>query len=148
MPAEITILDASGVNILTPNASFFNSLDKRLLEFLRLVEQDFPTPLSLKVNLDEYVKKIMHNACIGIILDASSEIIGYIIFYCNDMMTLKSYCSVFAVHPMSRGNKLGNALLNFWIDTVKKFQFSTALIHSENPIAFQYLKKTWFSNNK
>lgn len=56
MPAEITILDASGVNILTSNASFFNILDKRLLEFLRLVEQDFPTPMSLKVNLDEYVK--------------------------------------------------------------------------------------------
>lgn len=110
-----------------------------LLSFLKEIDNDFPTPLSQKVNLDEYVDKVLENAEI-ITKRINSEIAGITIFYCNDFVTLEAHAVVTGVKQKYRRMGIGKYLKEKQIETVKEKGFKKLIFYTENPIAERLYK--------
>ena len=59
-----------------------------LLQYLQEIDNDFEISLSQKVNLEEYVSKLLQNGYVYTVIDENKRnILACVGFYCNDMNT-------------------------------------------------------------
>jgi ribosomal protein S18 acetylase RimI-like enzyme len=112
-----------------PKASkLIGSMDKsynkeKLLIFLLQVDHYFSPPLSSKVNLEEYVEKIAHQAKLVIRYSKDREIIGLTVLYCNDTKDLKAYVSLVAVAKDHRSRGYARDMMQEVLGYVRSTDF-------------------------
>lgn len=109
-------------------------IDKLLFEFLERIEQDFITPLSHKVNLSEYSRKLI-NLAINHCCIENGELVGLVSIYCNDHISKTAYIPFVGIDRRYRGHGISKALMLSAIETARKRRFKTIGIHTENEIA-------------
>jgi len=119
-------------------------LRKQLLTFLNNIDNDFNPPLSRKVNLRDYVEKIITNA--ELILDFDGdEIIGLVVVYCNDELNERAYIPLVGVDSLHRKKGIAKKLMVQAIQLARQKGFKVLGIHSNNQIAIDFYKVLGFS---
>lgn len=78
--------------------------------YLSSVNNDFPIPLTQKVDLAEYAAKVLSRG-IALAMFDGCEIVGLAAGYVNDVTGLSAYLSVLSVSKEYRGRGLGSALV-------------------------------------
>lgn len=66
--------------------------------------------LEINQSLESYTSKVLNNACF-ISISENEEIVGLVIFYCNDFTLGFSYITYIAVRSEYRNKGIGNELL-------------------------------------
>lgn len=87
-----------------------------LLDFLNSIDKLLPVPLSLRVNLSDYVEKIINCGKVLSIKD-ENEIKAVALFYCNDFKTGCAYITLLATKKSAQKKGLAKKLL----DIVEKY---------------------------
>lgn len=64
----------------------------KLVKYMQKTDTDYDIPLSKRVNIEEYVKKIVSHA-VTIAVIENDEIIAMANFYCNDSITKTCYAT-------------------------------------------------------
>lgn len=118
-------------------------LKVQLLDFLNSVNEDFNPPLTEKVCLEEYVKKITEKAEL-IIEYVDDDIVGMVVLYCNDVISGIAYIPFCAVRKEFRGKGIARQLMMNAIKVAKDRGMSVLGIHSNNIIAIKLYKNIGF----
>lgn len=118
-------------------------LKVQLLDFLNSVNEDFNSPLTEKVCLEEYVKKITEKAEL-IIEYVDDDIVGMVVLYCNDVISGIAYIPFCAVRKEFRGKGIARQLMMNAIKVAKDRGMSVLGIHSNNIIAIKLYKSIGF----
>lgn len=79
--------------------------------FLERVDGDFPVPLTERVDLTEYVSKLMGEG-FALVAEEAGNVKGVAAGYANDSRARAAYLSVIAVDGAARGAGVGSLLLN------------------------------------
>ena len=95
-----------------------NNLEKDIMEFLKKIDSLFKIPLSQKIDLEEYSKKIVRNADVFLALDNES-IVGIVVGYNNDKEFKISNMSILAVLNEYQGKGVARRLVNNFLDLAK-----------------------------
>lgn len=122
-----------------------NNLKLSLREFLEEIDKDFTPPLSLKVDLDEFVDKIMDKAELIILNGDKGLIDGLVVLYCNDIVGRKGYISLLGVRKSIRNQGIANRLMIQAINKARESGMQFLGIHSNNPVALHLYKKIGFN---
>lgn len=106
-----------------------NNLEKDIIEFLKKIDSLFKIPLSQKINLEEYSKKIIRNADVFLAFDSES-IVGIVVGYNNDEVFKISNISVLGVLNEYQGKGIARKLINNFLKLaeekkMKKIKVST-----------------------
>ncbi|MBE7036418.1 MAG: GNAT family N-acetyltransferase [Ruminococcaceae bacterium] len=106
------------------------NVDKEVLtRYLKQVDQDFPIPLSEKVDLEEYSDKILLNG-IGFVHIVEENIAGAILFYANDLETKMAYISVLSVSSAYRKRGIAQGLLTTCLQKCEAMGYQTICLHT------------------
>lgn len=95
-----------------------NNLEKDIIEFLKKIDSLFKIPLSQKINLEEYSKKIISNADIFLAFDSES-IVGIVVGYNNDKELKISNMSILVVLNEYQGKGIARKLVNNFLNLAK-----------------------------
>lgn len=95
-----------------------NNLEKDIIEFLKKIDSLFKIPLSQKIDLEEYSKKIVRNADVFLALDNES-IVGIVVGYNNDKELKISNMSILVVLNEYQGKGIARKLVNNFLDLAK-----------------------------
>lgn len=76
------------------------------------LDGEFVPPLSTRIDLEQYSKKMDEYATVLAALSANGDLKGAIAFYCNDIQTKVAYITYLGVARFARGQGLGSALLD------------------------------------
>ena len=120
-----------------------DTLEKSLLEFLVSIDHDFNPPLSSKVELHDYVAKIMASAELMLDYDCD-KVIGKVVVYCNDYAGKKAYIPLVGVLHEYRNKGVAKKLMSDAILLAEKRDFSSIGIHSNNPVAVRLYESLGF----
>lgn len=106
-----------------------NNLEKDIMEFLKKIDSLFKIPLSQKINLDEYSKKLIRYADVFLAFDNES-IVGIFAGYNNDKVFKISNISVLGVLNEYQGKGIARKLINNFLKLaeekkMKKVKVST-----------------------
>ena len=106
-----------------------NNLEKCVIEFLKKIDSLFKIPLSQKINLDEYSKKLIRYADVFLAFDNES-IVGIFAGYNNDKVFKISNISVLGVLNEYQGKGIARKLINNFLKLaeekkMKKVKVST-----------------------
>ncbi len=94
-------------------------IDKfKIINFLIEMDNEFPIPLSDKVNIEEYVTKLLKSGKIYCALN-EENIIGIIAGYNNDFSFYNGYISVLVIDKNYRGRKISKELLYRFINNAE-----------------------------
>ena len=85
-----------------------------LVNFLNKVDADLPIPLSKRVNLNDYAKKLLENGNVFGIMK-NNLLIAAVLFYSNNFETNIAYLSLLATIAEYRGRGYARKLLTFVI---------------------------------
>lgn len=118
---------------------------EQIVDFLESVNYDFNPPLTEKVNLSEYVEKILSSAHLIYRLSSENKLIGLVVLYCNNIVDLKSYIALVAVRKDYRGKGLAKDMMKEAIEIVKNNKYLTLGIHSNNEIAISLYMNLGFT---
>lgn len=116
----------------------------KFYDFLCRVDKDFPTPLSARVDLMEYAKKLADKAFISATIK-NDKIIGLVAMYCNDIDKRYAYVPLVAVDGGYRGKKISKSLMTCAIMYAKDNGFKILGLHTENPIALKLYESLGFA---
>lgn len=109
------------------------------IDFLNIVSKDFMPPLIQRIsNIDDYYDKINNNATFIICKDIE-QIVGMIVFYCNDYDQQSSYVTLLAIKSQYRRRGIASYLLQFACEHSKKHKKVKILIDTNN----EYAKKCY-----
>lgn len=106
-----------------------NISEKMLYEFLKMGDKDFPEPLSNRVDLKEYAKKMHKNAVI-IAEVCDDQIVGMFAGYINDESKKEAYISFVNILRKYRRNGIAKKLLLEFIDVARKKNFHEVHLHT------------------
>lgn len=120
--------------------------ESHLYDFLSDIDQDFSPCLSSKVNLKEYVTKILDNA--ELIVDVDYNLRGLVVLYCNDIANRKAYISLCGVRKEFRGKGIARQLMINAIEVAKEKGMRALGIHSNNIIAINLYKSLGFTTKE
>ena len=95
-----------------------NNLEKCVIEFLKKIDSLFKIPLSQKIDLEEYSKKIVRNADVFLALDNES-IVGIVVGYNNDKELKISNMSILVVLNEYQGKGIARKLVNNFLNLAK-----------------------------
>jgi len=127
-----------------------NEADIRvLIIFLNEINASFPVPLSEKIQIDEYAKKVLR---LGLVMkmEQNREILGVITGYVNDKVNGVGYISVLGVSEHQRGKKIGSRLLQAFIDQarIEDMKKLSLFTHKDNHNALKmYLSRGFFPDD-
>ena len=121
-----------------------DEIDKVII-FINNIDKDFPIPVSEKVDIEKYVKKLIENGCI-FIAKYDEKIIGLCAGYINDLQNYKAYISILGVDSNFRKMGIAKELVAQFIkeacnNNMKKLLLET---HKENISALKFYKKNDF----
>ncbi|RKD23112.1 hypothetical protein BEP19_12885 [Ammoniphilus oxalaticus] len=97
-------------------------------------------------NLNQYAQKLKDNALVYAAKDTNNQIIGFVVFYVNDMETKTGYVTFLAVQPYARRRKLGEKLLDFCINESRENEMSSLKleVRKHNEKAIRLYEKNGF----
>lgn len=128
----------------------FDATEAELLEFLNTVDQDFPIPISKKMELNTLSNKLYSRGDILIARDSMSQIAGIIAGYLRNGENGLGYISIIAVKKEYRGMKLSERMLSLFLDYCKNYCKSINAIHVyttiDNIYALKAYRKVGFIN--
>lgn len=105
--------------------------------FLRLMDGEFPHPLSSRCDLDEFSKKLLRG---GVVEGAwiAGELVGVLGGYVNNEKDHEGYISVLVVMPSARGRRISSILLENFLEEARAARMSTVRVftHRTNEAAF------------
>ena len=132
---------------------YFNSdncifKDKDIVKFFRKIDNDFLPPLSSKINIVDWSKKIIDKA-VNILAyvekNNNLEIIGVISFYCNDHLKFYSYIPFIGIIKEYRSKGIASILFNMCWEHLKEKDFKLVGIETWEGIkSFSIYKKIGF----
>lgn len=114
-----------------------------ILQFLSDINADFNPPLSSKVNLDDYVNKIIQHSELVIRADYSG-IYGMVVLYANDMTSRRAYVALVGVKNAYRGRGIAKDMVRETIAIAKDKGMTCVGIHSNNYVAIELYKSLGF----
>lgn len=82
-----------------------------LVNILKIFGDQLPEPLSQRMDLFFYAKKLEKNAEIALAFH-DQEIVGFLAMYANDLISRKAHIPIVSVLSNCRGNGIGKALLS------------------------------------
>ena len=94
----------------------------RLLSLLESCDGEFDPPLSARVDLSEYVQKLLRSAIV-IVARIHGEIAGFAAFYANDPSHKISFLSLILIDQQFRRYGLGRTLMEQWIKHCRQQRF-------------------------
>lgn len=98
-------------------------------DFLEKNKNDFPISLDKKVNIFDYVNKLVkHGVIIGV--RDNSSLKGIIAGYCNDNKTYKGYISIIVIDKSCRGNGCGKKLLSSFVDACVANKMNSIFVYT------------------
>lgn len=125
--------------------NFNTSSQEQILQHLLTCEQQFIPPLSEKVNILDYSKKIKHSATT---CEAwyNEKLVGLLAIYCNDFSEYKAFITNVSTLPDFTGMRIATNLMAKTIDMVKTLGFReiTLEVNKENSSAINLYKKCNF----
>ena len=106
---------------------YFDELN--LKKFILDVNFDFPIPITDKISVDEFLKKIKK---FGNVYCAyyQKEIVGCAFFYVNDKVRNIAFLTLIAVSKKYRNYGIGGTLLDYMINYCEKLGFSTLQLYT------------------
>lgn len=120
-----------------------------LLQYLQEIDNDFEISFSQKVNLEEYVSKLLQNGYVYTVIDENKRnILACVGFYCNDMNTHIAYLSLLSTRMQARGKGYAKLLVNTMVECCKKRGMYKIFCDSVNPIAVKLYKSCGFIQYK
>ena len=120
---------------------------KLLLSYLIRVNDSFGVPLTQKVQLPDYISKLLRLGCVLVMIEGD-EILSCVAFYCNDMENRIAYCVLVSTVPQAQGKGYARLLINEMIKICKSKSFVSIETSSINPIAIAlYIYFTILVNN-
>lgn len=119
----------------------------KITQFILKMDNEFPTPISEKTDIQKFVNKLLAYGYINCALD-KNEIVGIVGGYANNDETKLAYESILVVDPKSRGNKISislmdNLLKNAMLNNMKGIEVFT---HETNLEAIGLYKKLGFTS--
>ncbi len=109
------------------------------------VNLDFPIPITDKISVDEFLKKIKD---VGNVYCAyyQNEIVGCAFFYANDKIKKIAFLTLIAVRKKYRNYGIGSFLLDYMISYCEKLDFETLQLytHKLNESARAFYSKKGF----
>jgi GNAT superfamily N-acetyltransferase len=85
--------------------------EEDFVSFINLVSNDFVPPLLSRIDVHKYFSKInTYGRCVQ--CRCEGQLVGLIIFYCNNFDTDKAFVTFLAVLPEYRGMKISSILIN------------------------------------
>lgn len=111
--------------------------ENELYTHLLSVDNDFVVPLSKRVNINEYTKKIFEKA---VCLEAWSEqqLIGLVAYYFNEKQFFITNVSVLAMYSK---NGIATILLNHVKNDAVKKEVCEVIVETEEPLILFYQKQ-------
>ena len=111
-----------------------------LLQYLQEIDNDFEISLSQKVNLEEYVSKLLQNGYVYTVIDENKRnILACVGFYCNDMNTHIAYLSLLSTRMQARGKGYAKLLVNTMVECCKKRGMYKIFCDSVNPLSLIHI---------
>lgn len=89
-----------------------------ILEFLRAVDEDFPTPISQKVPLEDFAHKLYKRATLST-CEIDGRIAGMVAGYTNDTEGKLAYITMVATHPDYRGRGIGTKVMEAFLQACR-----------------------------
>lgn len=115
-----------------------------LVEYLSCHDKDFPIPISKKVNIDEYVKKIIERGK-GLLSLCNGKIIGVIFYYDNNELEKKAFISLVSVDIKFREQGIARNMLKKVIEMIDdKIEYCQIPTHISNYKAINLYKSFGF----
>lgn len=119
-----------------------------ILFHLQKCDESFVPPLSQRVNLDEFSKKIVDNA---ITFEAwkGNRLIGLVSAYLNDTKNLSCFINNVSVENNFNNKGIASSLLNMCINYASEYGFAQIVlwVSSNNTIALHLYQKFEFFQN-
>ena len=116
---------------------------KLLLSYLIRVNDSFGVPLTQKVQLPDYISKLLRFGCVLVMIEGD-EILSCVAFYCNDMENRIAYCVLVSTLPQAQGKGYARLLINEMIKICKSKSFVSIETSSINPIAIALYKSVGY----
>lgn len=93
-----------------------------IFNFITAVDDEFPTPVSNRVDIGEFVAKALNQA---IILQAAKDddIIGLASFYANDFANRESHLTFIAVNSRFKGMGIASNLIKMMVSILEEKEF-------------------------
>lgn len=132
--------------IFVDNIKNLNFVCDDLLDYLKAVDKSFPVPLSDKVVLEEYAKKLYDNAEIFVAYE-NDTIVGIFAGYVNDYDTKMAYGSVLTVLDTYQGCGIATRLLDAFCDCAKSRNMEKIMfcVYLDNEPAMKLYTKKGFA---
>lgn len=111
--------------------------------FLKEIDQDFPTPLTSKVDLNDYTDKILDRAEILSVFK-EYKMVACVVLYCNDIVNSRAYVPLVGVLKQYRGQGLAKGLVRAAINMAKSRGFNILGIHTESDSALHLYQSMGF----
>ena len=107
--------------------------ERELVDFIEISSNEFKPPLSHRMKIDDYCKKLIDKASLFIARE-NDIVVGIAAFYCNDQTEKQAYLSYFYVRPKNRNQGIGQMLLR------------KAILHSQTCGMKSMKVETWHDN--
>lgn len=123
------------------------SSELHIIEHLSVCDENFLPPLSHRVNIKDYAKKLKRNS-IRFEAWSGNTLIGMVAIYCNDNRL--AYISSVSVLNDWTGKGIARKLMRQCIENVKKkgVQQLSLEVNQENFVAIELYEKSGFIMNK
>lgn len=118
-----------------------------LVNYLKDVDQDFGTPLSLKANLSNLAQKTLAYGH-AYIVQENNNVVALVTFYCNDKVNAKAFLQILSVKEVCRGKGYARELVNLVITESRRHGMQTVCVDSVNPVAIGLYKSVGFETIK
>ena len=96
---------------------------REIYSFLKEVDNDFPVPLSNKVTLQEYAKKLENKATLHCV-EINGKIVAMIAGYTENVINHLAYIAILAVKKSLRGKGISKFLIKEFFEECRKKELS------------------------
>lgn len=107
-----------------------NEFPKQIEKFLRAVEKDFPVPLSQKVNIEEYSRKLYDRAAV-VYERKDDKIVAMVAGYVENLSDGIAYIAIVSTLKEYRGKGLARKLLFDFINLCEKKQIKAVHLYTD-----------------
>lgn len=116
---------------------------KQLIQYLEYVDKDFGIPLSAKVDLEVYARKLLQHGHV-LVAKEGEEAAGVIGFYSNDTIGRTAHWPLLSVKKETRGKGYAKQLIAKMISVCRSDGMERIQCDSVNPIAVSLYKSFGF----
>lgn len=125
------------------NLKEIENYKEKMLIFLKKIDNLFKIPLHKKVNIEEYVNKIISLAEVYIMYK-ENEIIAGVVFYTNNLSEKKAYISLVGVLEDYQNKGIGKKIFKEVLKRIKRNKLKQVGIHTDNKYALKIYKSLKF----